>query len=74
MGLIVALLFRMVLTELNSPLPKDFRDRPLAALDAVRNTYTSVAAARDDKAGNLTTPVIDPCYPLEVSEGVLGHS
>ena len=63
----------MILGKLHPPLPKDFRDRPLAALNAVRNTHASVTAARDGKTGNLGTPIFDPRNSLEVPEGVLGH-
>jgi len=58
----------MILCKFHPPLSKDFRNRLLTALDAVRNTHPSVAAARNGETGNLDTPAIDPCYPLEVSE------
>ena len=72
--LVVALLLGAVLGEIDAPLTEDFRNGPLAALDAVRYANAPVAAAGDGEAGNPGAAVIDPCDPVEVPQGVLGHA
>ena len=72
--LVVAFLLGVVLGEVDAPFTEDFRDGPLAALDAIRDANAPVAAAGEGETGNLGTAVFDPCNPLEVSQGVLGHA
>ena len=64
----------MVLTEVDAPFTEDLRDSPLAALDAIGYANAPITSAGDGEAGNPGAAVIDPCNPIEVPQGILGHA
>jgi hypothetical protein len=66
-ALVVALLLKVVLGEVNAPFTEDFRDSPLTAL-MHSGTPTLRSFLRDSEARNLGIAAIDPFNPLEMSQ------
>ena len=72
--LVVPLLLDVIFGKVDAPFAEDLRDSPLTALDAIRDAYSSVAAAGEGKAGNLGTAILDQCDTVKVPERVLRHA
>ena len=53
---------------------KDLRNRPLAALDAIRDPYAPIAPTGKGETGNLGRPILNSCDTFKMAECVLGHA
>src|SRR4030042_2298552 len=72
--LVVAFFLDVVFGEIHAPFAENLRNRPFAALDAIRDPYTPVTASGKGQAGNLSTVVLDQRDTFKVSERVLRHA